>query len=214
MTNAEIIDTVLLSVGGGKLSADMNVMREDVLAMIAPTAIYLMTGNAWNRKAASRQDLSAVGLSQPLDMSMGRNLMLTPVNDAARSLYYVDIPGVIVPLPGSDGVFFVSPKSGLPYIKASSMGEVRGLCDIAETGTFWWLEKNGTSGRVYFLGLADASCQVSVFAATIDTTDENSEPGVPKDLEVPLIEKLIEHFMRQRGNPADLILDGKDLNEK
>lgn len=208
MTKAEIIEAVLLRVSGGRLSADVDVRREDVSAL-APAAIsaalqdYLDAG--LNRARATLSLVGARGHHPGAIFSV--TYTLAPQEDVVREKYYAQLPGRLLLVADNLGLVSAHPLSGddFPFRIVGGQSEIQGL---EATGVvFAWHELVEGSSRVYFSTLPNPGGNVVVKAAVSpEGYGDNDSLPLPSGVDIAAIDLLTRHFAGQASSPQDQML--------
>jgi len=206
MTKGELIESVLIAVTGGMLTSESNVWREDIRTYVPAAIREAVKGYIYELKAQNRADQFK---SKGIDEGLLTTVTRTPIKDAERNLWYVQLPQVM-PLPNGWGLASVLPqKSGaVQYANVPSQASLTGTGDFLPTAV--WLEAD--SSRVYFTDMSLPVCPVIVRAA-IDVTalaDDEQSP-VYSMVEGRVIEMCRQFFMAQRLGASDGLLDNQDL---
>ena len=214
MTKAEIIDIVLLNVSGGRLSADIDVRREDISALVSPAiaaALQQYLDESLNRDRALLSLTGAKGHQPGAIFSV--TYKLTPIKDDARNKYYVELPGRLLLVANNLGLVSVHPEEGddYPCRVVGGQLEIQGL---EPTGiVFVWHELIGGNSRVYFSNLPLPSGS-QIVRASIDPGGygEDDNLPLPSGVDMVAIDLLTRHFMRQVGMPQDQMLTDTEEN--
>lgn len=214
MTKAEIIETVLLRVSGGRLSADVDVRREDISVLVAPAiaaALQTYLDEGLNRDRALLSISGAKG-HQP-GAIFGVTYTLSPALDTNREKYYVELPGRLLLVANNLGLVSVHPLVGDNY-PARIVGSQLELQGLAPTGiTFAWHELVEGNSRVYFSYLPNPQGDQLV-KATIDPAgygDDDNLP-LPSGVDIAAIDLLTRHFLGQVQAPQDQMLTDTEEN--
>lgn len=195
MTKAEIIESVLLRISGGRLSADIDVHRNDI-ANILGAAIGEMIHQYENEKfRRDRAYLQQMGI-RPSEIAgqFSTTYTVTPLPDNNRKLYYVELSDGILPLPGNAGIDMLSPKQGrTAYVRVSSQSELAGIEDCVPV-TFYWVEQD----KIYIDGLSQPVCD-HILKAMVDPAKASNETemNLPDGIEFRVIDLLVAHFTGQ-----------------
>lgn len=211
MTKGEIIESVLLAVNGGKLSADIDVRREDIEVMTSPAISMALQDYIDKSRRRDLERLRNVGAVEGVPVAQfASTYLLTPVLDNTRELYQITLPGRLFPLPAEMGIEMVAPKLGRrAYTKVNSQAELAGIPDIGFT--FYWHEIVNNESRIYFDGLGSPVCEI-VVKMLLDPQGYglDEEIPLPSGVDLQAIDLLTAHFRGQRMMPQDNKLDDVD----
>lgn len=209
MTKGEIIESVVLSVSGGRLSADVDVRREDVAVLVAPAISAALQQYLDNSLDRNRKVLSLTGApGQHLSGGFTVTYTLTPAKDTTRGLYYIEMPGRLILVANGFGVETVQPTQGRKSYKGvGSQSELSGLGD---TGiVFYWHELISGNSRLYFDTLGQPVCD-HIVKAVIDPAGYGIDDDIPlpSGVDMAAIEMLVNHFKPE--TPQDQELNDTD----
>ena len=213
MTIGEAIDLVHIAVTGGHLTQDSNVMRADICAYL-PSAINYFNVMAMRER---RNELRGEESGTWSDGSFYGVYTLTPALDMTTDQWYVDLPGAIMSLPkgrGIDGIWPIkNPRS--PFIYIPSPQALAGAWGIMGDNVFYYLQKNGDATRVYFINPTAFTCDLTARALLEGASCMNDGDPLPcpPEAQMLIIDKCVQHFMQQRGFPADTAKDDRDINQ-
>lgn len=208
MTKAEIIELVLLRVSGGRLSADIDVRREDVSALVSPAiaaALQQYLDEGLSRDRALLNSTGARGHQPGAIFSV--TYTLPPSLDQDREKYYVELPGRLLLVANNLGLVSVHPQAGdnSPCRIVGGQSEIQGL---EATGiVFAWHELIGGNSRVYFSYLPNPNGN-QIVKASIDPAGygEDDNLPLPSGVDMAAIDLLTRHFLGQAGAPQDQML--------
>lgn len=205
MTKGELIEAVLLAVTGGKLSSESDVWREDIRVYLPSAVRDAVKAYIYETKAQDRADRM---VNHGVDEGLLSTITRTPIKDAERGLWYIQLPKVM-PLP--HGWFLASAypqKSGsAQYALVPSQASALGAEEFL--GIYGWPEAD--SSRVYFSDMALPICPVIVRAAVdVEGLLDTDSSNVYSMVEARVIEICKAHFREQRGTPKDELLDNQD----
>ena len=214
MTKAEIIEIVLLRVSGGRLSADVDVRREDISALVAPAiaaALQQYLDEGLNRDRAVLNLSGSKGHQPGAIFSV--TYTLDPEEDTSRSKSYVALPGRLLLVANNLGLVSVHPLAGddYPCRIVGGQSEIQGL---EATGiVFAWHELVDGNSRIYFSYLPNPSGQLIV-KASIDPAGygDNDNLPLPSGVDMVAIDLLTRHFLGQAGAPQDQMLTDTEEN--
>lgn len=209
MTKAEIVETVLLQLSGGRLSNDVDVRREDIFVLIDAAINEVMRDYSHSKLTEQRARLrmyGAPGLDQAVEFAVTHKL--TPILDEDRNLYYLDVPGKIYRSGGRSGLSAVLPMQGKAVYKdAQSEAYVRGLPDMGMV--FYWLEIVDDKDRVYIMNMSTPVCQhLLTYSIKPDEAAPDDELGMPEGLDLEVVRRLVEVWKPK--HPADVELTDTD----
>lgn len=209
MTKGEVIDLILLSVNGGKLSDDANVQRGEIAAYMniafATAAKAMVVGD---RALAMRQQpyLAGAGFS-----ALYKPYIATPVKDESRGLHVVDLPDT-ASSSDMDGVGVIYPikNPSAPYIRMLTAIGHAGMPALAAFPSF-----HVEDGKVFFHNLALPVGQLVInhMPGVVGLGDDDAIPYSDEVIGLA-IQAAESWFRRQRETRADDVSDDKDLNEK
>lgn len=214
MTKAEIIEIVLLRVSGGRLSADIDVRREDISALVAPAIAAAL--QQYLDEGLSR-DRALLGLTGAKGHHPGAiftvTYTLSPNQDSQRGKYYVQLPGRLLLVANNLGLESVHPLIGddYPCRVVGSQAELQGL---EATGVvFVWHELVDGNSRIYFSYLPNPSGD-QVVKASIDPSGYGNDDNLPlpSGVDMVAIDLLTRHFLGQAGAPQDQMLTDTEEN--
>lgn len=216
MKVGEIVDLVLLSLGGGRISADDPVEPGDVLAYL-PGAIneVVLAAKKEAETSARRVALSGRSVSTPNILNDIASVYDLPVVWDADSAYAV-LPGSVIG--GFQGVSSVSPKGNatFPFHKAQSPIELVGVESFLPTTTFYWLDTVNGEPRLVFFNIEHSVTTISLRAAVLLSSSlamaMSAEAPIPIGYETAVVERCRTHFMAQAGIPSDKAVDKLPLN--
>lgn len=214
MTKAEIIELVLLRVSGGRLSADIDVRREDISALASPAiaaALQQYLDEGLNRDRAVLSLTGAKGHHPGAIFSV--TYTLAPQEDADRGKRYVQLPGRLLLVANNLGLQTVHPEQGddYPCRIVGSQNELQGL---EATGiVFAWHELVNGDSRIYFSHLPNpAGNQVVKAAISPEGYGDNDNLPLPSGVDMVAIDLLTRHFLGQAGQPQDQMLTDTEEN--
>lgn len=212
MTIGEAVDLILIHVDGGHLTQDSNVLRADIRAYLPAAINYFTVAEMRMRRAEARGDSFIP--SNWSDGSFFGIYTLTPVNSEYG--WYVDLPGHIVSLFNARGLESVYPIKAplMPFIRMSNPSELAGAEQIMGPNVFYYPETAGEVTRLRLLNFSGSACDVIVRAMLdISALSDDSPLPVPAGVDMAVVDKCVQHFAAQRMSPADIALDGNDLNQ-
>lgn len=209
MKYIELVDLVMLAVNGGEFSSEAAVQRPEVESYLPSACHALIRESVYRVRAHSRETAE----SPVLDPFYYTTLHLDVQEDTTRAAKYVELPGVIQSLPAKhalEAVFNTQKPNSSYCINYNPSMVSEALKDIMVQ---CWYETVGEASRIYFYGEPSDLCKVTVRAAMeISPLLGEARIPLPTDLEDPVIERCIAHFRGQRGMPADVTLNQKDVN--
>lgn len=211
MTKGEIIESVLLAVSGGKLSADTDVRREDIEVMVSPAISLALQDYIDRSRRRDYERLRNNGAVEGVPVAQfATTYLLTPSLDETRDLYSIVLPGKLFPLPAELGIEMVAPKQGRrSYTKVNSQAELAGLPELGFT--FYWHEIVNNESVLYFDGLGYPVCEI-VVKMLLDPQGYglDDEIPLPSGIDLKAIDLLTAHFRGQRMMPQDNKIDDVD----
>jgi len=202
-TKRELADQILLKVNGGKPSQDTRVRREDIYKYVPAAVNYAMTKQYYiNSQDGYKQlpdDFIATYESVPVQFN------------AARELYYVQLPARIISLPRNIGLDTISPMKGFTNFVETSFSSRQldsySLKHMADQ-VLYWIEFD----KVYFEQLSDLVTELLVrMIASVDDLSPDDQLPIPPGMEVEVLKIVEEFFLEQRKIPADT-LDNNNNN--
>lgn len=208
MTKNEIAETVLLRISGGRLSADIDVRREDIFPLVSPAISMAIDRLIAQGMANDMRRIRITGSPGPVNFGYGATYTLTPELDTARGIYKIALPGRLFILPENQGIQMVAPVKGRDtYIKVSGRWEIVGIADNLGV-TFYWHEVVNCKSVIFLEGLGQPVCDHLV-KMMIDPsqTSVDEELALPAGADLAAIDLLVAHFSGQRLMPQDVIMD-------
>lgn len=208
MTKNEMVESVLLRVSGGRLSADIDVRREDIIPLVAPAISMAMNSYMAQNVSADLRRVRLTGSPGPNNFGYGATYTLVPELDSTRGIYKITLPGRLFVLPDNQGLQMVAPVKGLEtYIKVSGPWEIRGIDDNLGV-TFYWHEVVNCTSVIFLRGLGQPVCDHLV-KMLIDPvqTGVDEELALPGGVALGAIDLLVAHFTGQRLIPQDVVMD-------
>jgi len=206
MTKAEIIESVLLKVSGGRLSADIDVRREDI-AVLVDGVLGELLSEEQDRDARRNyyrlRDYGAPGQSTITQFAL--TMEITPEKDANRDLYYIDAGGKVYFGAGQNGISIVKPLRGKQvYMPASSQAAISAIPD--EMGMFFfWPENIDGQTRIYLSAISLPICDylVRLYISPSDLGDNDTLP-VPDSILMEAVRRLSKHFLPEYPQDQEL----------
>lgn len=207
-TFAELVDLILLNVNGGRFSSEAAVQRPDV-ETYAPIACHaVIKKSVFEMRSMSR----AEGESPVLEGAYYQTYILDIETDTDRNAKYVTLPGILQSLPAKHTLEGVFPPQA-PQSRYTILDGPASIIGYMTDLTQCWHEVHDDVSRIYFYGNPEDICKVAVRAAMqISPMLGETTLPMPSGLVYEAIVACIEHFRGQRTNPADVILDNKDVN--
>ena len=211
MTKANIIESVLLAVTGGRLSADIDIRREDIEVLIGPAIAMALDDymtNELKKDGAQLRLTGALGYQPSSVFSV--TFELTPQLDSDRELYYIELPGQLILVGDNMASEVVMPKKGrTAYFKIGGQQELFGMEEIGMT--FFWHEIVDSKSRFYIDSISEPVCDHLVKASiNPDYYGTDDEIPLPAGIELKMIDLLISHFKGQRMFPQDVMINDTD----
>jgi hypothetical protein len=204
-TAKEIVEQVYIRVSGGALSADVNVVRADIFAMLPAAIGHIALISHREDRREQLQDIQVYGggaLSE-VNAPILSTIQLPVEEDTDRDLHYMTVPGTIVGLPGDRGMNSVFPSQGdASYIRLRDPREAHGLsCDGV---VFFWQENVAGDTRIYLKGLGSPVCDhyAKLVYLPSDLSESDMVP-LSGTVELRVIEYLVDFFTKQRMTPDD-----------
>ena len=194
MTKAELIESVLIRVTGGKLTQDSKVKREDISILLAPAINWSITGQYWlNKRATGGNEYPSDFIaSYPVDVK----------EDTSRDLKYVDIPVGTLTLPDDQGLQTVSPMKGDDEFIPTKFQDRKHNSYYPNTFssfTMWWREGQ----RVYFEKIDTDKVLLRLIQSVNNLKDDDELP-IAAGAEIDVMNILNEWVTGQRALPADM----------
>jgi hypothetical protein len=197
MTKAEIIESVLLKVSGGRLSADIDVRREDISVLVDGVLAELLSEEQdrdARRNYYRLRDFGSPGESTISQFAITREI--TPTKDESRDLYYLDVGGKVYFGAGKNGIRIVKPLKGKQvYRPASSQAVISAIPD--EMGVFFfWPENISGVTRVYLSATSTPICNYLIRVyINPSALDDDDELPVPDSILMEAVRRLSKHFI-------------------
>lgn len=196
MTKAEIIESVLLKVSAGRLSADIDVRREDISVLVDGVLAEVLSEESDNdlrRDILRMRNYGAPGTDTVAQFAISKTI--TPVEDEDRELYYLDVGGKVFFGGGKNGVVLVKPIKGkMVYRPARNQSVISSIPD--DMGVFFfWPENVGGTTYVYLSATSTPICDylVRVYINPGDLENDDELP-IPDSVTMEAIRRLVKHF--------------------
>lgn len=210
MTKGQIVDLILLSVLGGKLSDDANVQRAEISA-------YLPLAMAQAIKVVMVDSLSLAARTNPRVPGTAFNQIYTPYVstpewDNVRGLHKVAIEGGVINALDDGGVAMAYPEKNpsAPYMRLPNAIFMAGMEAMALFPSF-----HAENGTVYFHNLQQPVGPVVIMRIKgIDDLGDDEDIPLNDDVIGAAITIAESWFRRQASGISDSISDNKDKNEK
>lgn len=196
MTKGELIESVVIKVNGGRLTADTKVHRADVEVLLASAINYATI-------AQYRVNKNETGENDFPESFISTYPKVPIKTDSDRDLNYLELPTGILTIPKNYGLQSVSPMKGknvFVQISFNEIPDVNYYVNSYKDITLYWLEGQ----RVYFQNLPAITDKVLVrLIQSIKDIEEDEELPVPSGLEIDILRIMDEWFSGQRKMPAD-----------
>lgn len=204
MIQGVAIDLILLRVNGGELSDEGAVQRSDIRAFL-PIAINYATQKAYyiNRREEGDRDFPSNFYGTFSGLAI--NKTTTPPT--------ITLPKAIVSLPSNQGIRYVMDDCGNTYtpLNDADMTMINYYGNIFSEERFY--RRTGLVIQLYNMPKLALTSNVVAMADPTTFTDDTELP-IQAGMETDVIEMTVAHFREQRGTPADVIVDDKDVNTK
>lgn len=194
MKVGEMLDLLIIKLGGGRLTSDTSVRREDLSVYLAPAVNYALLKQYYvtkNEEGVSDfpEDFVATFTDVPVQF------------DSDRDLSYVDLPGEILSMSNNRGLRNVSAMKGADTFIQISLNDRSQVAYYPNTFagyTLFWLEGQ----RIYFQNIATDKVLVRMIQS-VNELDYEAELPIPAGYEVEVMKLMEEFFTGQRQLPFD-----------
>lgn len=196
MTKGELVESILIKVNGGRLTADTKVRKEDIAILLA-SAINYATVQQYgiNKQVTGENEFPESFISSYPNVEVQE--------DSDRDLRYVDIPVAILALPKNYGFQSASPMKGNSLFVQTSFNDRQqnqyysnSFADV----TLYWLEGN----RVYFQNLPQITDKILLrLIQSLRDIADDAELPIPGGLEITILDIMDKWFTGQKAMPAD-----------
>ena len=208
MTKAEMVESVLLRLSGGRLSADTDVRREDIFILIDAQIQDVLSDFSDKQVRKDSMHLRIVGSpGEDISLQFAKTYTLIPIKDSDRDMYYIQLPGKPYQSGDVTAIHSIGPKqSPGKYIPAQSGSYLAGLDCMGIV--FYWYEQVNDDHRVYLKDIAKP-CELLVrLSLDPGSAGDNTDLNLPKGMEMEVIKRLLKHF--SIDHPADVELTDTD----
>ena len=212
MKKGELLESVFLNVNGGQLSADTNVRREDINAMLAPAINFVILKETRVRKRENSQ--FGWGGNTSMDSEFLATFTLPVKYDDQRGKRYIEPNVKLSPLDSNRGIDTISPIKGeYDFKRLKNEFEDVGMNHLFPNTTRFWFEYIGVSQRIYFknLPMSVQMLNLRAVAKAGDLNDDDELP-LPSGTEIQVLELLTAWFTGQKMMPDDYSADNRDTS--
>lgn len=203
MEKARFIELVLLGVGGGVLTDELNLQRVDIEAYLPAAVNYALTaGRNISISQEGNRDLPSMFYGTFTDL----------VIDRSGSVASVTLPKGYVPLYGNEGVRSVFDNCGNYYspLMDADRRTINAYKDkLIDQGFYYPIGKSKL--EVYPSNPLVVSLNGEYIVRAEDLDDEDELP-LPAGMETVALDLCIQWFKDQRSMPAELINNKADIN--
>lgn len=201
MKKGVFVESVLLAIGGGVLTDELNVRREDVEAYIPAAVNYAVTaGRNTSIAQDGNRDLPSMFYGTFTDLLI----------DRTGSVASITLPKGYIPLYGNEGVRSVFDDCGnyyAPLMDADRRTIKHYSKKLLQQGFYYPIGKDKI--EVYPTNVLVEKLSGEYIVKCEDLDDDDELP-LPASTETMALEQCIQWFSRQRQNPADLINNKAD----
>ena len=209
----EAIEQVLLLVLGGKLTTQSQIKREDISPYLCAACQAVWDDDMKERKIMEmRSKRSGVNFTYTeSDIKTAQTLVVT--KDKVRNALFATVPFTIQAYAGQM-MWNVYPLEGFePFYKIESRAELSGMDDLMGM-KYALLESRADEQRIYIYGAIVGSIVLEAPFNFNALKDEDYLP-IPAGRELDVIQKCVEFFSIQNGNPVNLTVNqANDKDER
>lgn len=199
MTKGQLIDMVLLAVGGNQFSQDVKLQRVDIETLLPEAIAYAI--NVWNASDREKyQDLQTFGVVETT-FDFYLTVLVSPTYSELRGMYYFELPRRVQQIRGKSSIRDLFPSKGLTsYVRVSGRREIIG---IENTGTYYWHETEDNKSRLYVSNLGLPVCDHHVqYLMNVTDMEMTDEVPLPGGVGFNAIEILVNFFLRKEPEQA------------
>lgn len=201
MQKGKFIELVILGVGGGVLTSELDLQRVDVEAYLPAAVNYALTaGRNISISQEGNRDLPSMFYGTFTDLPI----------DRTGNVAFVTIPKGYVPLYGNEGVRSIFDNCGNYYspLMDADRRTIKSYKDkLTDQGFYYPIGKDKL--EVYPSNTLVVSLNGEYIVRAEDLSDEDELP-LPAGTETMALDICIQWFTGQRANPADTINNKSD----
>lgn len=201
MTKAVFVESVILAIGGGVLTDELNLKRMDVEAYLPAAVNYAVTaGRNISIAQEGNRDLPSMFYGTFTDLPI----------DRTGKVAFITLPKGYIPLYGNEGIRSVFDNCGNYYSP---------LMDADRRTIKQYHDKFIDQGFYYPIGkdkleVYPSNQMVTLlngeYIVKVDDLDDDDELPLPASTETMALDLCIQWFTGQRSSPADLIVNKSD----
>lgn len=202
MTRGVLIDLVLLRVGGGNLTEDGAVQRDDIRSYL-PIALNFATTKFYfsNKREEYNRDFPS---------SFYAYFTALPIVKTTTTAT-VALPQLALQFAGNQGIRLVQDDAGNTWTPAQD-GEISMINYYLTTfPNLRIFVQQGKSLKLFNVSKFTTYVNVTMILDPVALTDDSELP-MAAGLEVDVIDMCVQHFSAQRQQPADVDVNKHDLN--
>lgn len=206
MTKAEITDSVLLRLSGGRMSNDVDVRREDIAVLVDGAIAEVLKEQADEEKNKDITRLRYLGHkgNDPITY-YAVTKRLTPQLDSDRDQYYIDLGGRVFVGAGRTGVAGIKPLKGSKVYKPASSAAAISAIPENMGLVFYWIETVDGNSYLYFNTLSTPVCEhlIQVYVSPSDLGAEDQLP-VPEYILLEVVRRLTRFFSQEHPQDQEM----------
>lgn len=203
MTKGSIVESIFVSVNGGRPNTDLSVQREDISALLPAAVNYAITGDYW------------VNVSRENDREVPNSFVSEfyfPAISEEMGREFIPFDKKVINIPGNGGLRYVQDALGNSYSPRAIGVSKKSYWDKAMTaaGEFQFKE-----GRIYLYNRPPLAERFYI-GAVMDVSElsDDDELPIPAGSEPQVIDILMSFFTNQRMQPKDYVINSVDpINE-
>lgn len=203
MTKNELIGTVLLRIGGGRVTSDMSVRAADVRTLIAPAInLAIEAGDNLNRAEENDRDYLTEFYGTYSDVAI----------DRTERLPFFNLEEATVPLKGNNGIRAVYDNCGTFYGKMTAADRASVAYYSNLTPAMGWYFRLGSKVQLYGINPLAETVNYDALVSVDALGDDDMLPLVA-GTEAKAIDVLYQLVTGQMANPYDSRIDKDDINK-